>query len=228
MYAGPGAGSMLAAAATWDELATELHAAAASSGSVISMLTSGPWMGPSSASMATAAAAQTAWLSTTAAEAEQTGAQAKAAAAAHAAAFGTTVPPWVVAANRAQLIALIATNLFGQNTPAIAATDAEYAEMWAQDASAMYGYAAASAAATSQMTPFAPPPQPTNSGGIAAKSAAVAGRQDRQSSHSAKQFFDHRPHTVQHMLAVVHYQHRLPNLASPIQRRQCLHRTIPG
>ena len=45
-----------------------------------------------------------------------------------------TVPPAVVAANRAQLATLVATNVFGQNTPAIAATEAQYAEMWAQDA----------------------------------------------------------------------------------------------
>jgi len=35
----------------------------------------------------------------------------------------------------------IATNILGQNTPAIAATEAQYMEMWAQDAAAMYGYA---------------------------------------------------------------------------------------
>ncbi|MBO0880740.1 MAG: PPE domain-containing protein, partial [Mycobacterium sp.] len=36
MYAGPGAGSMLAAAAGWDGLAADLHATAASYGSVVS------------------------------------------------------------------------------------------------------------------------------------------------------------------------------------------------
>ncbi|WP_252159672.1 PPE domain-containing protein, partial [Mycobacterium tuberculosis] len=41
-----------------------------------------------------------------------------------------------VVANRALLVALVATNFFGQNTPAIAATEAQYAEMWAQDAAA--------------------------------------------------------------------------------------------
>ena len=53
-----------------------------------------------------------------------------------------TVPPPVIAANRTQLMSLTATNFFGQNTPAIAATEAQYSEMWAQDAAAMYGYAA--------------------------------------------------------------------------------------
>ena len=174
MYAGPGAGPMLAAAAAWDGLAADLHATAANYGSVISGLTSGPWLGPSSASMAAQAAAQVAWLTTTATEAEQAGAQAKAAAAAHAAAFEMTVPPPVIAANRVQLAALIATNILGQNTAAIAATEAHYAEMWAQDATAMYGYAAASQAATSQVTPFTPLQQTTNPAGLAGQGAAVA------------------------------------------------------
>ena len=45
-----------------------------------------------------------------------------------------TVPPPVIAANRVLLLNLIATNFFGQNTPAIAVTEAQYMEMWAQDA----------------------------------------------------------------------------------------------
>ena len=85
--------------------------------------------------------------------------QARAAAAAFEQAFAMTVPPPVIAANRTQLMALIATNFFGQNTAAIAATEAQYAEMWAQDATAMYGYSSASAAAAT-LTPFAPPTRP--------------------------------------------------------------------
>ncbi len=52
----------------------------------------------------------------------------------------------MIAANRALLMMLIATNILGQNTPAIAATEAHYMEMWAQDATAMYAYAGSSAA----------------------------------------------------------------------------------
>ncbi|EUA42695.1 PPE family protein [Mycobacterium xenopi 4042] len=59
----------------------------------------------------------------------------------------------MIAANRALLMMLIATNFFGQNTPAIMATEAHYMEMWAQDAAAMYGYAGASQAAAT-FTPF--------------------------------------------------------------------------
>jgi PPE-repeat protein len=173
MYAGPGSGSMITAAATWEGLAADLRSQAAAYGSVISGLTSDGWRGPASASMAAAAAPYTAWMNTTAAQADQTASQAKAAVAAYEAAFAATVPPPVVAANRAQLASLVATNFLGQNTPAIAATEAQYGEMWAQDAAAMYGYAGSSAMAT-QLTPFTGPTQNTTAGGLASQSAAAA------------------------------------------------------
>ncbi|OBH63926.1 hypothetical protein A5686_17545 [Mycobacterium sp. E2479] len=163
---------MLAAAAAWDALAAQLHTAAASYESSIANLTGG-WRGPSSTAMSAAAAPYAAWMSATAAQAEQTANQARAAISAYEAAFAATVPPPIVAANRARLMALVATNFLGQNTPAIMATEAEYAEMWAQDAAAMYGYAGSSAAA-SQMTPFGQPPQTTNAAGTAGQAATVA------------------------------------------------------
>jgi PPE-repeat protein len=122
--------------------------------------------------MAAAAASHVAWLSATATQAADTAAQAQAAAAAYEAAFASTVPPEVVAANRTLLMTLIATNFFGQNTPAIAATEAQYAEMWAQDAAAMYGYAGSSAAATA-LAPFTLPQRNTNAAGPAGQAAAV-------------------------------------------------------
>jgi PPE-repeat protein len=172
MYAGPGLGSMLTAATAWGELAAELSSVASSYGSVISGLIGGPWLGPASVSMAAAAAPYVGWMNATAASAAQTAGQAQAAASAFEAAFAATVPPPVIAANRAQLMALVATNFLGQNTPAIMATEAEYVEMWAQDAAAMYSYAGSSAAA-SQVTPWTAPLQNTNMGGLAAQHAAL-------------------------------------------------------
>jgi PPE-repeat protein len=173
MYAGPGAGSMLVAAAAWDGLAADLNSTAASYGSVISGLTGESWQGPASVSMAAAATPYVTWMSATAAQVEQVANQARAAAAAYEAAFAMTVPPTVVAANRAQLMALTATNFLGQNTAAIMATEAQYGEMWAQDAGAMYGYAASSAAA-STLAPFSTPKSTTNPAGLTGQSAAVA------------------------------------------------------
>ncbi|ORB10822.1 PPE family protein [Mycobacterium noviomagense] len=172
MYAGPGAGPMLAAAAAWDTLASELYSTASSYSSAIATLASG-WLGPSSVSMAAAAAPYVSWISATAGQAEATGMQAKAAVAAYEAAFAMTVPPPVIAANRALLMMLIATNFFGQNTPAIMATEAHYMEMWAQDAAAMYGYAGASQLA-STFTPFVPPMPTTTEGATALQAAAAA------------------------------------------------------
>ena len=172
MYAGPGAGPMLAAAAAWDGLGSELSLTASAYGSVISDLVA-VWLGPSSIAMAAAAAPFVSWLAASAGQAEATGAQAMAAVAAYEAAFAMTVPPPVIAANRALLMALIATNFFGQNTPAIMATEAQYMEMWAQDAAAMYGYqGAAQAAAT--LAPFAVPPLTTVAAGLDAEAQAAA------------------------------------------------------
>ena len=172
MYAGPGSAPMMAAASAWDALAAQLEMYAAGYSSTLTAL-QGQWSGGSSMAMAAAAAPYVAWATATAAQAEQAGTQARAAAAAYEAAFAATVPPAVVAANRLRLAILVATNFFGQNTPAIAANEAEYAAMWAQDAAAMYGYAAASSAAGA-LTPFAEPPRTTNSGGQSAQAGAAA------------------------------------------------------
>jgi PPE-repeat protein len=173
MYSGAGSGPLLAAGAAWSQLAAEMRSAAASYSSIVSGLTSGSWQGPASTSMAAAAAPYAAWMNTTAAQAEQTAAQAQAAVSAYEAAFGMTVPPAEVAANRIQLASLVATNILGQNTPAIAATEALYSEMWAQDAAAMYGYAGSSATA-SQLTPFTAPQPTTNAAAESGQTAAVA------------------------------------------------------
>src|SRR5271166_3902040 len=172
MYAGPGSGPMVAAATAWDGLAAELQSTSASYESVISELSGGSWLGPSSASMAAAAAPYVEWMTTAAAQAEQTATQPKAAAAAYEAAFAMTVPPAVITANRTLSMTLIATNIFGQNTAAIAATETDYAEMWAQDTAAMYGYAGSSAAA-STLTPFTSPPPTTNPAGAGSQAAAA-------------------------------------------------------
>ncbi len=173
MYTGPGSGPMMAAAAAWDRLGAELGSVASGYASVISELISGPWVGPASTSMVSAVTPYVSWLSALAAQAEETAGQARAAGAAFEAAFAMTVPPPVIATNRALLATLIATNFFGQNTPAIAATEAQYMEMWAQDATAMYGYAASSAIA-SQLTRFTSPPDMTTPDGDANQFATVA------------------------------------------------------
>jgi PPE-repeat protein len=164
---------MMAAAAAWDGLGAELATAASGYASVISELTDAPWVGPASVSMLSAVMPYVSWLGILATEAEETAGQARAAAAAFEAAFAMTVPPPVIAANRVLLANLVATNFLGQNTPAIAATEAQYMEMWAQDAGAMYGYAGSSLAA-SELAPFTAPPKTSTPDAASNQSAAVA------------------------------------------------------
>jgi PPE-repeat protein len=185
MYLGPGPGTLLAASAGWESLAAELTDAASGYQSVIARLTDESWLGPTAMSAASAVTPYVTWMTATAGQCEQAATQATAAAAAFETAYAMTVPPPLIAVNRAQLMALIATNIFGQNTPAIMATEAEYSEMWAEDATAMYNYAANSASASAFST-FSPPPQTTNPGGLAGQAGAVAQATGAQAGSNAQ------------------------------------------
>jgi len=165
IYAGPGSGPMLAAAGAWRGLAGELNAVAASYQTVIAELSGQSWFGPASQAMAAAATPYADWLRTTAAAAEHTASRMMLAVSDFEQAFAATVPPPAIAANRAQLAGLVASNVLGQNSTAIAATEAEYHLMWLQDATVMYGYAARSAAATTLQPFTAPPPVTDGSAG---------------------------------------------------------------
>ncbi|KAA1246170.1 PPE family protein, partial [Mycobacterium simiae] len=154
MFLGAGLGPMRDAAGAWDGLATELGSAAASFSSVTSGLTGAAWQGPAAAAMTDAAAPYLGWLSTAAAQAEQAATQVRLAAAAFEAAQVATVEPAIISANRAQFVSLVLANLLGQNAPAIAAAEAQYEQMWAQDVAAMLGYYSGAAAAAAALTPF--------------------------------------------------------------------------
>ncbi len=157
IFAGAGSGPLFATASAWDALASDLSAAASSFHSVIIGLTNGAWTGPSSAAMAEAAIPYVGWLNTAAAQAESAGAGARAAAGAFESALAATVPPAAITANRQQLLALIAANILGQNTPAIFMTEFEYMEMWAQDVAAMLGYHGGAMAAAQALPAFSLP-----------------------------------------------------------------------
>lgn len=174
MYAGAGAAPLMAAATAYANLAAEVSATATQWESIVSLLTTENWTGGGSAAAAAAAQPIIAYLTETATTLEQAGAQATASAAAYEAAFAATVPPPVIAANRTLLATLVATNFLGVNSAAIAATEADYAAMWAQDAAMMAAYQAASAVA-GVLTPVTPLTSTTNPGLAAtADSAALA------------------------------------------------------
>ncbi|OBK24032.1 hypothetical protein A5634_04540 [Mycobacterium asiaticum] len=172
IYAGPGAGSLLAAATAWSGLAAELQAAASGHRSVITALTSGPWSGPASAKLLASVSPFVTWLESSAEEARKAASQASAAAAAYETAFAASVPPPLIAANRALLAELVATNLLGQNTPSIGQLEAQYAEFWAQDSGAMYSYAGRSSTAA-QLGELPAPAEVTDVGGLADQAIAV-------------------------------------------------------
>lgn len=170
IIAGPGPTPLMASAATWTSLAAELHTAAAMWQSITTTMLA-LWSGPSAIAMAAASASHAAWYTQAAVNAESTAAAATMAAGAYETAVASTVPIAMVLANRVQLAVLVATNILGQNTPAIMATETMYMEMWAQDAAAMGAYQAASAAATATL-PQQTVQQPTS--GVGNQAAAVA------------------------------------------------------
>ena len=174
IYSGAGSGPLLAAATSYANLAAEVSSTATQWESIISTLTSGTWTGGGSAAAAAASQPIVTYLTQTAAALEQASTQATASAAAYEAAFAGTVPPAAIAANRAQLATLVATNFLGINTPAIAATEAQYAAYWVQDTVTYAAYQAASAA-SSVLTPVTPLASTSNPAAAAtADSAAVA------------------------------------------------------
>ena len=119
-------------------------------GSVTSTLVGTSWQGPAAVAMADAAAPYVGWLHASANRAAGAAAQAQAVVSAFEAAQAATVHPLAVVTNRSDLVSFVRSNLFGQNAPAIAAVEAAYEQMWAQDVAAMSGYdaGASTAAAT--------------------------------------------------------------------------------
>jgi PPE-repeat protein len=174
MYQGAGSGPLLEAATAWDGLAADMEATATQYQTAITNLTTGTWLGPSSAHMAAAAEPYIAWLQSTAAEAAQTGAQAKAAAGAYQTAYASMVPPPLIAANRAELTTLVANNFLGQNTGAIAQNEAEYLDMWIQDALGMDTYNLNSTGASAALPTQTAAPLVTSGAQAAASTAAAA------------------------------------------------------
>jgi PPE-repeat protein len=173
LYSGPGPGSMVNAAKAWGVLAAQLTQAAVGYRSATSDMASGS-QGASARVTIQAVARYVAWLDAAAAQARQTAIQANMAASAYGSAFAAMVTPNVIEANRLQRILLAGMNCLGQLSAAIADADADYEQMWVQDAAAMYAYARASADA-SKLTPFTLPPvssdpiEPTRQGASAAQ-----------------------------------------------------------
>ncbi|OBG27112.1 PPE family protein [Mycobacterium sp. E3198] len=172
IHSGPGAGSLIEAAAAWERLGTELEESLPNYSSVLSTMTE-TWQGPSSAAMTQAVDPYLGWLRTTAQQCDQVGSSMQAVAAAFELACRTVVFPVQVATNRTRLAQLIATNWLGTNSVAIAETDAQYEAMWVNNSAAMYRYAATAAQAT-RLPQFSSPPAIANPAAAATTAVAAA------------------------------------------------------
>jgi PPE-repeat protein len=171
IHSGPGAGSLLVASRAWERLGTDLEDSIRDYAPVLSSLTEA-WRGPSATAMTQAVGPYVTWLRTTAQQCQQLSSSAQVAAAAFGSTLVSVVHPSVVSANRAQLAHLLATNAFGMNLPAIAATEAQYQVMWANNSSAIFRYQAASAQAL-PVSQFTSPPSITSATGAATQASAV-------------------------------------------------------
>ena len=93
IYAGPGSGSLIAAASAWNGIAAELSSAALSYGNIVTTLSGEEWLGPASAAMAVAVQPYVEWMTTSAAQAEDAATQAQSAAAAYETVLAAVTPP---------------------------------------------------------------------------------------------------------------------------------------
>ncbi|MEE2853619.1 MAG: PPE family protein [Actinomycetota bacterium] len=171
IHSGPGAWSWIAAAGAWQELSAELEQSAAGYSAELAWLST-TYHGPSSRAMAQAFEPYLAWLRATAQQCQEIATSAEVMTAAFELTHWTVVHPSLVAANRARLAMLLATNFFGINYPAIAETEAEYHAMWVNNSAALVRYDATSASAV-RPPAFEPPPPVANPSGVTTQAAMV-------------------------------------------------------
>lgn len=174
VYTGPQSEPLAMAAAAWQALAADLAATATAMQTAVANLVGASWTGPTSVSMGGAGEQHVQWLVQAAAQAEETAALAGQAATVVEAVYTGVVPPPLIAANRAALVALIGSNFMNCNGGAIAANIAHYQGMWAQDSTALYGYAGDSAATVGGLVPFVGIAPTVNPAGAADQALSVS------------------------------------------------------
>jgi PPE-repeat protein len=171
---GPGAAAVIPHILAYEE-ASAVHIEQAQQMVATTIATNSSWIGAGNVAMNETSLPMAAYMNVVAAHAQTAAQTINAAGQAHSSALASSIPYPTVIANRVREATLEATNIIGQNTPAIAEANAEYGEYWAQNAGSMMGYLAAATSLISALSvPLAPGPLGANPAGMGAEVASVA------------------------------------------------------
>ncbi|SLF48361.1 PPE domain-containing protein [Mycobacteroides abscessus] len=133
------------------------------------------WDGVGGAAMGAEAGAKAGWHSIVGSFATKAASTIGSMVAAYGAAIAASIPAAVSIANRVRQAALIASNIIGQNSIAIAEGEVEYMEQWGQNGTVMTGYETTAMPLVSALSvPLVPPDMGAGAAGMGAGAAAVA------------------------------------------------------